>query len=66
MKAEEKARNNFYIAVPLLSPDPVEKNQPITIRKSTVIKKKIPFVLVVAHDQTKKQFLKSYKLVIFE
>lgn len=40
MKAEEKARNNFYIAVPLLSPDPVEKNQPITIRKSTVIKKK--------------------------
>ena len=28
--------------------------------------KKIPFVLVVAHDQTKKQFLKSYKVVIFE
>ena len=37
MKAEEKARNNFYIAVSLLSPDPVEKNQPITIQKSTVI-----------------------------
>lgn len=25
MKAEEKARNNFYIAVSLLSTDPVEK-----------------------------------------
>ena len=66
MKAEEKSRNNFYIAVSLLSPDPVEKNKPITIRKINSHLKTIPFVLVVAHDQTKKQFLKSYKVVIFE
>lgn len=66
MKAEEKARNNFYIAVSLLSTDPVEKINQSQFGNQQSLKKKIPFVLVVAHDQTKKQFLKSYKLVIFE